>query len=184
MFMKPSKPAEQTHEDLVAAKLIDEIYERLRGYAALCVRNGRSDQTPTSIVHDAIIRLGSDRRFEGPEHLFACAAVAIRHALVDRARRRSTLKRGGGWSQEVLDKIAQVDPQVDAAILELDGALEQLANVDQRAARVVELRFFGGLTVEDVAEQLDISRKTACEDWAFARAWLSRRLGAASEGGA
>ena len=62
--------------------------------------------------------------------------------------------------------------------------IEQLANVDQRAARVVELRFFGGLTVEDVAEQLDISRKTACEDWAFARAWLSRRLGAASEGGA
>lgn len=182
--MKPIKHSEQTREDLIAAALIDEIYERLRGYAALCVRKERGDQTPTSIVHDAIIRLGNDRRFEGPEHLFACAAVAIRHALVDRARRRNALKRGGGWNQEILEEVTRVDPRVDAAILELDGALEQLARVDHRAARVVELRFFGGLTVEDVAELLDISRKTACEDWAFARAWLSRRLGASSEGAA
>lgn len=179
--MKPLKHADHAPEELIAAKLVDEIYERLRGYAALCLRTEHQDQTPTSIVHDAIVRLGDERRFEGPEHLFACAAVAIRHTLVDRARRRNARKRGGGWNQELLEEISRDDPKVDAAILELDSALAQLAQVDPRAARVVELRFFGGLTVEDVAHLLDISRKTACEDWAFARAWLSRRLGAAGE---
>ncbi|MBY0112406.1 MAG: sigma-70 family RNA polymerase sigma factor [Phycisphaerales bacterium] len=179
--MKPISQADPSREDLIAAKLVDEIYERLRGYAALCVRTEHQSQTPTSIVHDALIRIGNERRFEGPEHLFACAAVAIRHTLVDRARRRNTHKRGGVWNQTLLDEVTRDDPQIDAAILELDGALEQLAQVDPRAAKVVELRFFGGLTLDDVAELLDISRKTASEDWAFARAWLSRKLGAPTE---
>lgn len=179
--MKPLKIEDHDRDDLIAAKLVDEIYERLRGYAAVCVRRENRDQTPTSIVHDAILRLGNDRRFEGPEHLYACAAVAIRHTLVDRARRRRTREQHADRAAEANGQKPQVDPQVDAAILELDGALEQLAKVDARAARVVELRFFGGLSADDVAKLLDISRKTACEDWAFARAWLSRRLGATPE---
>lgn len=176
--MKPLKHEDHARDDLIATKLVDEIYERLRGYAALCVRSEHHNQTPTSIVHDAIVRLGNERRYEGPEHLFACAAVAIRHTLVDRARKRNARKRGGGWNASPVDESARVNPEIDAAILELDSALEQLARVDPRAARVVELRFFGGLTLEDVAGLLEISRKTACDDWAFARAWLSRRLGA------
>lgn len=179
--MTPNTPADQSRDDLVAAKLVDEIYGRLRGYAALCLRTGRGDQTPTSIVHDAIIRLGNERRFEGPEHLFACAAVAIRHTLVDRARRRGAKRHHGARVDAALDDIPHEDSHVDAAILELDGAIAQLATVDPRAARVVELRFFGGLSLEDVAKLLDVSRKTVSEDWTFARAWLSRRLGAPPE---
>lgn len=179
--MRPSNSADRTSADQVAAALIDEIYERLRGYAAMCARAGSDHQTPTSIVHEAVVRLGNERRFEGPEHLFACAAVAIRHTLVDRARRRSARKRGAEWRRALLDEVPREDPRIDAAILELDAALAQLARVDARAARVVELRFFGGLTADDAAQLLGISRKTACEDWAFARAWLSRRLGGGSE---
>lgn len=179
--MKPLKIEDHDRDDLIAAKLVDEIYERLRGYAAVCVSRENRDQTPTSIVHDAILRIGNERRFEGPEHLFACAAVAIRHTLVDRARRRRTRKKGVDAVAASREGVPQVDPQVDEAILELDAALAQLAEVDARAARVVELRFFGGLGEDDVAKLLDVSRKTACEDWAFARAWLSRRLGSPLE---
>lgn len=179
--MKPLTQSTDTRREQIAGKLIDAIYERLRGYAALCARREHTNQTPTSIVHDAIVRLGNERRFGGPEHLFACASLAIRHSLVDRARKRHSHKRGGGWTRTQLDEVTRDAPEVDAAILELENALLELAQIDARAARVVELRFFGGLTVEDAARLLDISRKTAFEDWAFARAWLSRRLGGSSE---
>lgn len=179
--MNPLPNEPQVRDDEIAVRLVEEIYGRLRGYAALCVREHNRDHTPTSIVHDAILRLGNERRFEGPEHLFACAAVAIRHTLVDRARRRGTRERNITRVTAPLEEIPEHDSHVDAAILELDGALAQLATVDPRAARVVELRFFGGLSLEDVAKLLEVSRKTVSEDWTFARAWLSRRLGGRPE---
>lgn len=161
--------------ETVTARLLAEIYERLCGYAAVCARSERDNPSPTSIVHDAILRLGETRRFEDPEHLFAFAATAIRHTLVDRARRRNVRSRG--WTQGDPDDLAKDSAEVNAAILDLDTALLHLAAIDARAARIVELRFFGGFTIDAAAALLGVSRKCACGDWAFAKAWLSRRIG-------
>ena len=108
-------------------------------------------------------------------HFFATAATAIRRILVDHARRRKSLKRGGGQRQVAVDGIPAAGPSVD--LLELEDALQRLATLHARQARLVELRYFGGLSQDEAAEVLGVSRRTVAGDWAMARAWLRRELG-------
>jgi len=163
-----------------AARLFEAVYEELRVLAARLMRGERAGHTlqATSLVHEAYLRLvdSKDVRPENRAHFFGIAARAMRQILVDHARRRAAEKRGGG-----LDRITLTDGVAGAEdrayeLLELEEALERYAAVDARAARVVELRLFGGLTGDEVATVLGVSRRTADGDWAMARMWLTREL--------
>ena len=132
---------------------------------------------PTALVHEAYIRLvGRDeaRKWEGCDHFFAAAAQAMRRILVDNARRKGARKRGVGLERQPLDGVAA--PQPDAELLALDEALQALAATDPVKARLVELRYFAGLTGEQAAEVLGISPATADRHWAFAKAWLRNEV--------
>jgi RNA polymerase sigma factor (TIGR02999 family) len=130
-------------------------------------------------VHDAFLRL-VDRpaeSFKNRAHFMAVAAKAMRQILTDHARRRAAQKRGGEWTQVTIDDGALARPgKASVDVLALDEALGQLARLDERKARVVELRFFGGLTNEEVAEVLGLSRATIADDWTVARSWLRSEL--------
>jgi RNA polymerase sigma-70 factor, ECF subfamily len=159
--------------------LAQEAYRELRQIAARYLRGQRSDHTlqPTALVHEAFIRLA--RRGSGWEsrgEFVAVAATAMRRILVDCARRRGASKRRGGTPVTLVEGLAlQAEEPVD--LLALDAALTRLAALEERPARVVELRFFGGLEIEEVAEVLEVSSATVKRDWRFARAWLARELG-------
>jgi RNA polymerase sigma factor (TIGR02999 family) len=125
------------------------------------------------LVHEAYLRLidvEHVQQFRGRGHFFAAAAEAMRRILVESARRRKSQKRGGGWVRDDLDAVAA--PQPDDDLLALDEALQQLAETDPLKAKLVELRYFAGLTSDEAAEALDISPSTADRHWAYARAWL------------
>src|SRR5262249_48158509 len=128
---------------------------------------------PTALVHEAYLRLvgqGNDRRYHDRGHFFAAAATAMRHIRIDQARRNQTQKHGGRGQHPAPDDAAAPTP--DDELLALDEALTQLAALDARKARLVELRFFAGLTNDQAAAVLGVSPTTADRDWAFARAWL------------
>jgi len=168
-----------------AAELLPLVYEQLREMADRAFRNQPAGHTlqPTALVSEAYLRLAGKEDWAGRDHFFAVAASAMRQILVDHARRKRAAKRGGAWGRMSLQGIASGDG-VDADLLDLDEALMALASEHERSARVVEMRFFGGLTEDSAAKALGVSRKTAAQDWAFARAWLSRRLrGTGGEGG-
>ena len=132
-----------------------------------------------NLTSKAYLRLlhDQDLPWESRSHLLGTAAVAMRRLLIDRARERQAQKRGGGMTPVELDEgMAAAADTAAAEVLALDQALGRLEAVDARLARVVELRFFGGLTVEEVAEALGVSRATVENDWTFAKAWLRRRL--------
>jgi RNA polymerase sigma-70 factor, ECF subfamily len=156
------------------------VYAELRDLAARLLRNERSDHTlqPTALVHEAYLRLVDQRAgsWENRAHFLGIAAQAMRRILVDHARRRSTAKRKG--ARVTLDEnlAPATGPSVD--LLEIDAALGRLAELDARQARVVELRFFGGLNVEETASVLGIGSATVKRDWTLARAWLHRELAA------
>ena len=114
--------------------------------------------------------------WQGRTHFFAVGAQAMRRILVDHARAKHRAKRGGGWHRIELDEQCTVSPQRDADLLAVDDAIEKLAALDPRQARIVELRFFGGLTVEEVAEVLGVSKRTVESEWKIIRAWLRREL--------
>lgn len=139
--------------------------------------SGHTLQT-TALVNEAYIRLvDSDRAsWQDRGHFIAACSQIMRHILVDYARRRSAAKRGGGGTDVSLEEawIAAVEPHTD--VLALDDALEALAKVDARKAKVVELRFFAGLSVKETASVLEISEKSVIRDWSLARAWLAREL--------
>jgi RNA polymerase sigma factor (TIGR02999 family) len=149
--------------------------------AAAHLRRERSDHTlaPTALVHEAWLRLGQATRasYASSEHFCALASNVMRRILVDHARRHRAGKRGPGARRVTLhDDAALVEP-LDCDLLALDEALEELARLDARQARVVELRFFGGLALEEVAAVLGRARSVVAEDWRMARAFLSWRLG-------
>jgi RNA polymerase sigma-70 factor, ECF subfamily len=164
-------------------RLVPIVYEELRGMAhRQLVREvrGESLQT-TALVHEAYLRLVDDARVtrKGRAYFFAAAARAMRQVLVDQARRRGARKRGGDEAAVSLsDAIAVADALDDFAgdMVELDDALDELAALNPRPARVVECRFFAGMSVEETAEALEVSERTVKYDWALARAWLYRRL--------
>lgn len=168
-----------------ASELLPLIYSELRGLAGGYFRNQPADHTlqPTALVHEAFLRLidHSEEKWNGRAHFFAVAATAMRQILVDSARRRRSLKRGGGRAR--LDA-SEVDPASPARAgdaldpIDLDDALTTLAQSDPRRSRVVELRFFGGLSMPEIAEALGVSLSTAEADWRAARAWLAARLSA------
>jgi RNA polymerase sigma factor (TIGR02999 family) len=167
-----------------AERLLPLVYDELRRLAAARLAREATDQTleATALVHEAYIRLvGPDpgKLWNGRGHFFGAAAEAMRRILVDRARDRQRLKRGGDrrHPRERLDLASMVTD--DAAfddLIDLDDALSRLAQVDARAAELVKLRLFAGLSLDDAAAALGVVRRTAERDWAFARAWLVRRL--------
>lgn len=156
-----------------------DAYEALRGLAAAYLSRERGDHTlqPTALVHEAYIKLaGGASDFKSQTHFQAVAANAMRQILVDHARARATHKRGGGWLRVTLSEEAAARPGPEVDLLALHEALLELARFDERKARVVELRFVGGLSCAEAAEEVGVSPKTAEADWYFARAWLRDRL--------
>lgn len=156
------------------------VYTELRRIAARQLEHERPDHTlqPTALVNEAYVRLAAcGGRFASRTVFLAMAAGVIRHILIDHARARRTIKRGGPGAQRMaLDTTILFASRPVLDVLELHDALERLAVVDARAARVVELRYFGGLTVEETAETLGVSSVTVQTDWRAARAWLRRAL--------
>ena len=172
------------HGDAAARdRLFVLVYGELRRRAAGQLRRERRDHTlrPTALVHEAYLRLmGQDpARWEGRNQFFAIASETMRRVLVDHARERKAVKRGGTRVRVALEEsVASTDAR-DVDLIALDTALDELAALDPRKSRLVEMRFFGGLEMEEIAEVLDISRATADRDWRFARRWLYRRMAAA-----
>ncbi len=170
--------------DQVALKRLTPIvYEELRRLARRYMRGERANITlqTTALVNEAYLRLVDCKRmrFNDRAHFFAVSAQLMRRILVDHARRRN-LKRGAGVEHISLDEVASLGPDRDAGLVLLDDAMLALARFDARKAQVVELRFFGGLSVEETAEVLKISSITVMRDWGSARAWLYRELGGVS----
>ena len=160
-------------------RLAPIVYDELRRLARAYLRRERTNLTlqTTALVNEAYLRLVDFKRmrFKDRTHFFAVSAQLMRRILVDHARRRN-LKRGGGTPHLSLDEIGVFGPERDADLVRLDDAMLSLANFDARKARVVELRFFGGLSVEETADVLKVSSITVIRDWTTARAWLYREM--------
>lgn len=164
------------------AELLPLIYDELRRIAAHHLARERAGHTlsPTALVHEAWMRLAGDASFapEDRRQFYAVAARRMRQVLVDHARQRDSAKRGGGQSPVTLDGLADERGAVSVDVLALDQALEQLDALDPRKTRVVELRYFAGLEMAEIADVLGISRATAQRDWDVARAFLFEALNA------
>ena len=162
-------------------RLLPLVYAELRRVAARQLRDERSDHTlqPTALVHEAYMRLVDQREgdWQNRAHFFGVSAQVMRRILVDHARRRAASKRGDGVRCVSIDEARDVAAASEIPILELDGALGRLEKVDAELARIVELRAFGGLTIEEAAHVLSVSPSTAKRDWRTAKAWLNRELG-------
>jgi RNA polymerase sigma factor (TIGR02999 family) len=161
--------------------LLPLVYEELRHLAAQRLAQENPGQTlqATALVHEAYLRLVGPKgpqRWDSRGHFFAAAAEAMRRILINRARDKKCLKRGGGWKRVDLDCLAAADDASDDDLLALDEALHQLAQEDPACAELVKLRFFAGLTVEEAAAALGLARRTAERSWAYARAWLFEAL--------
>jgi RNA polymerase sigma factor (TIGR02999 family) len=165
------------------SRLMAVVYEDLRRVARRRLRAERVDHSlaPTALVHEAYMRLVDVRRvrWQNRAHFFAIAARVMRQVLVDHARAHTAAKRGGaGWRVQLADHVGATMPR-DVHLLDLDAALGKLAAIDARLGTLVELRFFGGLTVEEAANVLGLSPATVKRDWTRARACLFRELGSA-----
>lgn len=161
-------------------KLTPLVYDELRRIAHRYMqreRNGHTLQT-TALVNEAYLRLAGQQKiqWQSRAHFFAVSAQVMRHILIDHARRRHYAKRGGEASQVQLEDTAAMSQQRAAELVALDDALDELAKLDPRKARVVELRYFGGLSLEETAEVLEISVMTVRRDWRAAKAWLFRAV--------
>ncbi len=161
-------------------QLLPVVYHELRGLAQRRLAAERADHTlqATALVHEAYMKLIDQRevRWQNRAHFFGVAALAMRRILVNHAKAKGRIKRGGGGAKVELTDGAAVTAGPDLDIVALDEALKGLALVDERAARVVELRFFGGMSVEETAEVLGIAPATVKRDWTLARAWLLREI--------
>lgn len=160
--------------------LTAKVYDELRRIARRYMRNERAGNTlqTTALVNEVYLRLVDVKnvRWEHRNQFFAISAQIMRRILVDSARARGTDKRGGGAIRVSVDEAAVLSPEPDASMVALDDALEALARIAPRQAKVVELRYFGGLSVEQTVEVMGVSERTVMRDWDFAKAWLSREL--------
>jgi RNA polymerase sigma factor (TIGR02999 family) len=167
-------------EEAALQKLTPLVYEELRHLAHRYMKGQRPDHTlqTTALVNEAYLRLVDQTKpnFTNRSHFFAVAAKAMRQILVDYAKSQQRQKRGAGANKVELDETALVSPEQSDAILDLNDALERLTSLDSRAAQGVELRYFGGLNQDEIAEVLKISPVTIRRDWVFARAWLYKEL--------
>jgi RNA polymerase sigma-70 factor (ECF subfamily) len=168
------------------ARLMPLVYDELRRLARSYLRNERPDHTlqPTALVHEAYLRLVDQSRVEWQNraHFYAVAAQMMRRILIDHARTHASEKRGGSGKRLSLDEASFLPQERAADLLALDEALKQLAVTDERKSRVVELRFFGGLSVKETAEVLGVHTATVERDWVVAKAWLYREVGKESDG--
>jgi RNA polymerase sigma factor (TIGR02999 family) len=166
-----------------AANLLPLVYEQLRALAGRKMRQERPDQTlqATALVHEAYLRLVDTTKvqlWESRWHFFAAAAESMRRILVDNARRRGRLKRGGEMNRVDLDKVEMTVNDPPDELIALDDALSDLAKEHPEKAQLVNLRYFGGLTHEEAAQALGISTSMADRHWSYARAWLYRQIAA------
>jgi RNA polymerase sigma-70 factor (ECF subfamily) len=166
-------------------RLFELVYDDLRRLARKYSNQSVTNKSlrPTEVVHEAFLKLvdqdGVDWR--GKSHFMAVGAQAMRHILVDYARSRNRQKRGGDWRRVTFDEAATISIDSDEDIIAVDTALEQLAEVNSVRAKIVELRFFAGMTVQEVAEALHLSKRTVEAHWTLAKAWLRRELSERSE---
>lgn len=165
-------------------KLLPLVYDELHRLASAYMSRERGDHTlqTTALVNEAYLRLVDQTRarWQDRVHFFAVASKVMRQILIDHARSHARLKRGGGEHRVTLEEVAVISEQRSADLLALDEALRKLAEVDPRKGEVVELRFFGGLTIEEAAEALKVTPKTVARDWNMARAWLHREISGGS----
>ena len=172
--------AHASGDRMAAARLLPLVYDELRHLAGRYMRRERLDHTlqPTALVHEAYLRLidASQIDWQGKTHFLAVAATQMRRVLADHARAHGARKRGGGARKLTLDDNFAISSHGAVDMLTLDEALEKLAQDSPRQSRVVELRFFGGLSVEETARFLDVSASTVKGDWRVAKAWLAREL--------
>lgn len=169
-------------------QMIPLVYSEMRAIARNLMRNERPGHLldTTALVHDAYLRLVDQTRIQWSSrvHFYGAAANAMRRILVDQARKRLSVKRGSGAIPEELDLGLTIAFEPDLEVVELNQALDELAAIDPERARVVELRYFAGLSLEETAELLDVSPQSVSRDWTAARAWLARRLkGGKNDGG-
>jgi RNA polymerase sigma factor (TIGR02999 family) len=171
--------ADAADRDAHLSRIVTLVYPELRRLAGRLMRNERAGHTlqPTALVHEAFLNLvDADIEWQGRAHFLGVAARAMRQVLVDHARRHQAGKRGAGVAHVTFDDMRGAAAPRLHDLLALDEALERLAKVDSRGARVVELRVFGGLTARETAEVLAVSKRTVDTDWSFARVWLAREL--------
>ena len=172
--------AVQQGDPKAAEELLPLVYEELRRLAAYKMAGEAAGQTlqPTALVHEAYLRLVSkaDRQWDGRRHFFGAAAEAMRRILVENARRKRCLKRGGQLERVDLEAVELPSPMPDADLLALDAVLDRLAETDSRAAELVKLCFFVGLSQPQAAKELGLSLSTVERTWTYARAWLFREL--------
>ena len=161
-------------------ELLPLVYEELRRMARRYMNSQPAGQTlqTTALIHEAYLKItdNSEKRWANKTHFFAVAAQAMRHILVDRARARQTEKHGGSNEIISLEEAAEISSERADEMIALDEALQNLTKLDERKGRVVELRYFGGLSIEETGEVLNISRQTVIRDWNFAKMWLLREL--------
>ena len=163
-----------------AAAILPEVYAELRSLSEAYLRSERSDHTlqATALVHEAYVRLARSKGsgWQNRVHFFRAAAKTMRRILINHARGQNAVKRGGGERPVALEEATVALPERDVDLVALDEALNDLAALDPQKARVVELRFFGGCSIEQTAETLGVSAATVVRDWRFARAWLQDAL--------
>lgn len=184
----PDSPSDLTHtlsaaasgDEAAAAKLMPLVYDELRALASKALQRERRDHTlqPTAVVNEAFLRLidQSHAEYHSRTHFFAIGAQMIRRVLVDHARMHHAAKRGGHEKRLTLHESIDGGMSQEIDLLALDEALDKLATLDPRQSKVVEMRFFGGLSVEQTADMLEVSPRTVEQDWKMARAWLKREL--------
>lgn len=170
-------------DEVAVAQLMPLVYDELRKLAAAYLRRERPGQTlqATALVHEAYVRLIGEKThtWTDQSHFLAIAALSMRQILVQRARARGAAKRGGDPARITIDEQLLAAPSPAGStvdVLALDAALDQLATLDARQAKIVELRYFGGLSVEECGEALGVSPATVKRDWTLAKAWLKRAL--------
>ena len=166
--------------DTAPAKLMPLVYDELRKLAGGYLQGERTDHTlqATALVHEAYIRLvdWQNVTWQNRAHFFALAAQVMRRILVDHARERHAQKRGGGSTKLSLDEAVSLPQQREVDLLALDDALQALAAFDETQSKIVELRFFGGLTIDETAEALRVSPATVKREWTLAKAWLHKTI--------
>ena len=162
------------------AQLVSLVYKELRRLASRYLNRERGDHTlqPTALVHEVYLRLASESQpvWQNRAHFFGVAARLMRQILVDYARRHRTRKRGGANEKLTLDNVFAFTQEKSDEVVKLDEALGRLSEKDERQARIVEMKFFGGLSIEEIAEVLEISGRTVKREWMVARAWLHQEI--------
>lgn len=169
-------------DEIALEQLMPLVYSELHRMARQYMNSQPSGHTlqPTALIHEMYVKLAGqdEQKWANRAHFFGVAAQAMRHILVDHARSRASRKRSGGQKVD-LDEAMIVSDERNAGLVELDDALKRLSELDERKCRVVEMKYFGGLSNEEMAEVLNVTTKTVIRDWQFARTWLMRELSSA-----